>query len=204
MICRSFLVLVAILGGLILGGCERSPRLAPLDPGAVILAFGDSLTYGTGAERDEAYPAVLSQLLQRQVINAGIPGEASAAGRARLPALLAEHRPALVILCHGGNDFLRRLDRGKLTANLRQMVEAAREAGAEVVLVGVPQLGLLLSTDPLYGEIAEDLGLPFEEEVVAELLRDREFKSDQIHPNAQGYAVMAERIAEVIRAAGGI
>ena len=198
------LLLTALLGGFLLSGCEKSPRLTPLGTDAVILAFGDSLTYGTGAERDESYPAVLSRLLQHEVVNAGLPGETSAAGLARLPELLEEYRPALVILCHGGNDFLRRLDPSKLATNLRQMVALARDSGAEVVLVGVPQLGLLLSTDPLYEEIAEELRLPYEGEVLSDLLHDPELKSDQIHPNASGYAVMAERLAEVIREAGGI
>jgi acyl-CoA thioesterase I len=201
---RSLLFLAGALWVLFLASCEKSPRLTPLNSDALILAFGDSLTYGTGAEREESYPAVLSRLLQREVINAGIPGEVSAVGPTRLPALLEAHRPALVILCHGGNDFLRRLDRADLGANLEQMVGLARDAGAEVVLVGVPQLGLLLSTDPLYEEIAQRLQLPYEGDVLADLLRDREFKSDQIHPNARGYAVMAEKIAQTIDNAGGI
>ncbi len=195
--------LAVFFWALILAGCEKSPRLMPLNSDAVILAFGDSLTYGTGAAGEESYPAVLSRLLQRQVINAGIPGEVSAAGLARLPELLEEYQPDLVILCHGGNDFLRRHDRTKLAANLQQMVELARESGAEVVLVGVPQLGLLLSTDPLYEEMAEALQLPYEGEVLSDLLKDREFKSDQIHPNARGYAVMAEKIADLIASSSG-
>ncbi|WP_432823771.1 arylesterase [Trichloromonas sp.] len=201
---KRLLLLATLLAGMLLAGCEKSPNLTPLPADAVILAFGDSLTYGTGAVGDESYPAALSRLLQREVVNAGVPGEVSAAGLARLPELLEEYRPALVILCHGGNDFLRRLDKEKLAGNLRQMAGLAREAGAEVVLVGVPQLGLLLSTDPLYAEVAEELRLPYEGEVLSDLLSDREFKSDQIHPNARGYAVMAEKIAEVIREAGGL
>ncbi len=201
---RRLLLGVGILLVLLVAGCEKSPRLTGLSSDAVVLAFGDSLTYGTNAERGESYPAVLSRQLQREVINAGVPGEVSEAGLARLPALLEEYRPSLVILCHGGNDFLRRLDKQKLVGHLRKMVELAQDTGAEVVLVGVPQLGLLLSTDPLYEELAEEFRLPYEGEVLSDLLRDREFKSDQIHPNAEGYAVMAEKIAEVIREAGGI
>lgn len=201
---KRMILPVAMLGLVLLAGCEKSPRLSPLGSDAVVLAFGDSLTFGTGAERDESYPAVLSRLLQREVINAGIPGEVSAAGLARLPGLLERYQPALVILCHGGNDFLRRLDRQALLSHLQKMIELARSAGAEVVLVGVPQLGLLLTTDPLYEGLADSLQLPYQGEVLADLLRDRELKSDQIHPNARGYALLAESLAEVIRRAGAL
>ena len=103
-----------------------------------------------------------------------------------------------MILCHGGNDFLRHLEKAALKENLRRMILLAREAGADVVLVGIPQFGLLLSPAPLYEELATELELPFEEEVLSDILTDRSLKSDQIHPNAEGYRLMGEAIAIVI------
>ena len=188
----------------LLAACEKTPRLSPLDGEAVILAFGDSLTHGTGAGAEETYPAALAGLLGREVVNAGVPGEVSAAGLKRLPELLAEHQPALVILCHGGNDFLRRLDREALIGNLREMIALCQESGAEVLLVGVPQVGLFLSADPLYEELAEEFALPYEEKILVKILSERELKSDQIHPNARGYALLAEKLAALIEKAGGI
>ncbi len=189
---------------LLLTGCRDAPSQAHLAPNGVILAFGDSLTYGTGAARSEAYPAVLSGLVGRKVINAGVPGEVSAEGLARLPAVLQQHRPALVILCHGGNDFLRRLGKAELAQNLRKMIELCQQSGAQVALVGVPHLGIFLSTDPLYEELAREYRLPFEGEVLSELLSDRSVKSDQIHPNAAGYGILAERIAGLIAGPAGL
>ena len=188
----------------LLAACEKTPRLSPLDGEAVILAFGDSLTHGTGAGAEAAYPAVLAGLLGREVVNAGVPGEVSAAGLKRLPELLTEYQPALVILCHGGNDFLRRLDREALIGNLREMIALCQESGAEVLLVGVPQVGLFLSADPLYEELAEEFALPYEEKILAKILSERELKSDQIHPNGRGYALLAEKLAALIEKAGGI
>lgn len=183
---------------LLLAACDRQARLSPLPPGSVVLAFGDSLTFGTGAGRAESYPAFLAGLLGRSVINAGVPGETSAEGLTRLADLLEEHRPDLVLLCHGGNDFLQRLDQERLRENLRSMVGLARDAGAQVLLVGVPQPGLFLSAAPLYAEVAEELGLPYEEKVLSEILADRALKSDTIHPNAAGYRRLADALARRI------
>ncbi len=181
----------------LLQACKEN-RLQPLGANAVVLAFGDSLTWGTGAKRGEDYPAVLESLLNRQVVNAGRPGETSAEGLERLPRILEEHRPGLVILTHGGNDFLRRLDPSGTRENIAAMVHLVRETGSEVLLVGVPRPGLFLKADPLYEEIASRFDAPCEEDLLGEILSDRSLKSDAIHPNAEGYARMARQISEWI------
>jgi lysophospholipase L1-like esterase len=198
------LILATLLLALLAAACEKPPRIASLPASAVVLAFGDSLTHGNGAPAGQAYPDVLAGLLGRTVINAGVPGEVSATGLQRLPQLLEQYRPQLVILCHGGNDFLQRLDRSQTAVNLAAMIEQARAAGCDVVLVGVPEPGLLLSPPPFYGELAKRFGLPYEAEIVGDLLGDRDFKSDTIHPNAAGYRRMAESIHRLIKAAHGL
>ena len=80
-----------------------------LPAGATVLALGDSITDGTGAAAEAAYPVQLARATGWNVVNGGVPGDTSAQALARLPALLAEHHPALVIISIGGNDFLRRL-----------------------------------------------------------------------------------------------
>ncbi len=182
-------------------GCDSGPEISSLDQGALVLAFGDSLTYGTGAAAGQAYPEVLGRLLDRTVINVGVPGEISAAGLNRLPAMLARHNPSLVILCHGGNDFLRRLDPGGTARNLKAMVDLIDACGADVVLVGVPKLGFGLEVPKFYAAIAEEEGIPFEGEVLLDLLGDKSLKSDAIHPNETGYRLMAEAIYKVINEA---
>ncbi|WP_033423323.1 arylesterase [Geopsychrobacter electrodiphilus] len=184
---------------LLFASCDAKPTIRPLAPGATILAFGDSLTHGNGASAGQSYPALLAELLGVRVVNAGVPGEVSSAGRQRLPGVLEKVQPQLVILIHGGNDFLQRLDVMQAKQNLRAMIEICRQQGADVVLAGVPQLGLFLSPAPFYAELAEEYRLPYLEDTLSDILKDRSLKSDAVHPNAAGYRQLAEALAKLIR-----
>ncbi|AMV70523.1 arylesterase [Desulfuromonas sp. DDH964] len=188
---------------LLLPGCDAKPKIRPLASGATILAFGDSLTHGNGAGAGESYPAQLEELLGVRVVNAGVPGEVSTAGVNRLPGVLETVQPQLVILIHGGNDFLRRLDVAQTKENLRAMILACRQQGADVVLAGVPQLGLFLAPAPFYAELAKEYRLPYLDDTLSDILKDNRLKSDAIHPNAAGYRQLATALAELIHAAEG-
>ena len=189
---------------LVLAGCTPPPELEPLAADAVVLAFGDSLTFGTGAGPGESYPEVLSGLISRTVVKAGVPGEVSTGGWERLPALLDREQPALLLLCHGGNDQLQRLDPNRLADNLRAMIRLARDRNIAVVLIAVPAPGLSLRPLPLYAGIADEFGLAADLETVADILGDRALKSDYIHPNAAGYRRLALAVADLLRAAGAV
>ena len=153
MALRAFAILVAALTLAACGGSGQ--KLEKLSADAVVLAFGDSLTFGTGASPGESYPAQLEALIGRKVVNAGVPGEVSAAGLARMPAVLDEVRPAMLLLCHGGNDFLRKMDDGSAADNVRAMVRLARERNIQVVLLATPKPSLPPSVPAFYREIAK-------------------------------------------------
>lgn len=201
----GFLVsLVTLLACMALSGCADIPRLPRLGADASILAFGDSLTYGTGAGDNESYPAVLTGLIGRKVINAGVPGETSSAGLARLPRVLEDTKPALVILCLGGNDFLRKLDPQQTRANLERMISMIQANRIPLILIAVPQMRLFGGSDPLYGELAEKHRVLIEDDMLADILHDRDLKSDPIHPNAAGYRQMADALAAMLKKSGAI
>jgi lysophospholipase L1-like esterase len=194
-----------MLLALALAACGgKPPPLPRLGLDDVVLAFGDSLTYGTGAGQQESYPVVLSELIGRKVVGAGVPGEVTAGGLERLPYVLDEVQPKLLLLCLGGNDMLRKLDPAQTEANLRAMVRMARDRGIAVALIAVPTPGLFSNNAPFYGKIAKDNDLPMEAGILKDLLYDNEYKSDPIHPNAKGYRRMAEAMAGLLREAGAI
>ena len=194
-----------LLNLILLTGCSSSvPQLPLLAPDSVILAFGDSLTYGSGVGEDDSYPAVLEQLTGLNVVNAGIPGEETPQGLDRLPQLLAEYKPALLILIHGGNDILRKRDLNKTVENLKAMIKIAKQHGTSVILLGVPKFGLLLSTAEFYPQIAQEFKIPFDGETIPDIESDNALKSDAIHPNAAGYRIMAEAVVNLLKESGAI
>lgn len=184
--------------------CDSTEPLKPLASNAVILAFGDSLTYGTGAEKTESYPALLQQQLNMTVINAGVPGEISSEGRSRLPSLLDEIKPDLVILCHGGNDLLRRGSPVQLKRNLHNMLQQITDRGIAVLLIAVPEPNIMLSAPALYQELAEEYKLNVDTQTMSDILSNRALKSDAIHPNAAGYRLLAGAIIEQLQSSGAI
>lgn len=164
-----------------------------------VLAFGDSLTYGYGASPTQSYPAVLSDLLHTNVINEGISGEMSEQGLARLPRVLERVKPDILVLCHGANDMLHKGDLLKAKNNLAQMIKLAQSKGIYVLLVGVPTFDILRFNVPeFYYEVAKENDVLMEDESLKEILENDELKSDQVHPNAKGYELMAKKIAKLL------
>jgi len=202
---RSTQHLAALLLAFALASCgEKPPPLPRLGADDVVLAFGDSLTYGTGAGQNESYPVILAQLIGRKVVGAGVPGETTADGLERLPAVLEEVKPRLVLLCMGGNDMLRKMDFAAVESNLRAMVRMAKARGAGVVLIGVPTPELFGGPPEFYERIAKEFSLPLEKKVLNDVLFDRSLKSDPIHPNAGGYRRFAEALADLLKKAGAV
>ena len=171
--------------------------MLPMD--TKVLAFGDSITYGYRVSKDKDYPSQLSKLLHANVINAGKNGELTREGLRRLPALLEKHKPQILIICHGGNDIIRRRSLIKAKENIKKMIELARKKNIHVVLVGVPKEEVLtLSTAQIYYELANELGVPLEDEALKNILSDNYLKIDKIHPNEEGYKILANRLANLI------
>jgi acyl-CoA thioesterase-1 len=197
---RAVLRHCGLLALLAAGGGASYARGAPL------LVVGDSLSAEYGLARGSGWVALLQQRLaprKIEVVNASISGDTTAGGRTRLPALLAEHKPGVVILELGGNDALRGLPLDMTRANLAAMVRAARASGAKVLLVGMqvpPNYGQKYTQDfaASFAAVAQAEGaalVPFFLKGVADSPDPaRYFQADRIHPNAEAQPKLLDNV----------
>jgi len=206
---RQLLVFAGLSSALALAGCgKRAPRVAALKPDARVLALGDSLTFGYGAAPEQAWPALLAQLTGWQVENAGLNGDTSAGALQRLQALLAATSYDAVLIGIGGNDMLRA---GSQQATRDKVAEIVRQALAHtpyVALIATPAPEPLRATvgslgdAGFYEEVAKAEKVLLIPEVYATVLSDPALRSDPIHANAQGYAAVAQQLADRLKSAG--
>ena len=201
--------LIYLLFILILASCGGSaPKHTAIPAGATVLILGDSLSYGTGASLGEDYPTLLAKSTGWQIINDGVPGDTTAGGLERLPRLLEQHQPKLLIVELGGNDLLHNTHPSEVISNLKAILSHAKAQGIATILVAIPEISPLkatfgnLSDHPLYEKLATETSTPLINNVFSDVLSDRNLKSDQIHANAKGYAVVSEKISEKLRDLG--
>lgn len=167
--------------------------------GTAIIAFGDSLTAGYGAQPGEDYPSQLAARIGRPILNAGVSGDTTDAALARIDSDVLARDPRIVIVGLGGNDFLRRADLGATESNLRSIVRRVQDSGAMVVLLGFRFPSLGPSYESMYERVAKEERCLLVPDLLDGILRDPKLKSDEIHPNAAGYAVMAGRIEKPLQ-----
>jgi len=182
---------------------SKEMPMQTLDQNDSILAFGDSLTYGYNAKANESYPAVLSRLLGYTVINEGVLGDTSHEGLRRIAPLLEERNIKLMILLLGGNDIMQGLSMEDLKSNLKTMIQMAKKKQINVLLISMPKLSIFgLSPLELYEEVTEEEDVPLLSGMMSNILKQPSLKSDQIHPNAKGYTMMAKMIYEKLKEEG--
>jgi lysophospholipase L1-like esterase len=170
------------------------PEIRNANPtGGPVVCFGDSLTYGTGAGEGESYPDRLGENLGEEVINAGVPGDTTAEALARLEEDVLIHDPRAVFITLGGNDLKNGLSKESAFRNLKIIVTEIQERGALVVLGGVNVPFWGRGFGEAYRELAEETGAVLIPNVLDGLMGKSHLMSDTIHPNAAGYAIMAER-----------
>ena len=177
-----------------------------------LLVLGDSLSSAHHIATESGWVHLLETRLQQSehplpVVNASISGETTAGGLARLPKLIAEHKPALVVLELGANDGLRGLPLDEIRANLTAIIRACREAGAAVVLVGIE---LPINYGPqyrdglrgMYRDLAQEFNLPWVPFLLAGVALDPDLMQDDgLHPKAEGEPKVLENVWPVLEPA---
>ena len=188
--------------------CSGTKKETALPAGSKVLALGDSLTAPHGVKPGEDWPTLLEQKTGWVVINAGISGNTSAQALDRLPGLLDEHQPQLVLVSLGGNDMLRKLPQEQTVTNLGRMLDLARASGAKTVLLATPKPSLAgavfnnLAPADFYADVAKDKKVPLIKDALPEVLSDTALKSQQLHPNAAGHAQIGELIYAELKRIG--
>jgi lysophospholipase L1-like esterase len=204
-ITRGFLGLLVLLLAVACGGTKKETALAA---GSKVLALGDSLTAPHGVKPGEDWPTLLAQKTGWVVINAGVSGDTSAGALARLPALLEEHQPQLVLVSLGGNDMLRKVPQAQTVTNLGRMLDLVKASGARAVLLATPKPSIAgavfnnLSAADFYADVAKDRKVPLIKDALPEVLSDTALKGDQLHPNVAGHALLGDKIHEDLKKIG--
>ncbi|MDP3687280.1 MAG: arylesterase [Sulfurimicrobium sp.] len=202
---RLWLLLLAAT--LLLAACGKAKEAA-LPPGSPVLALGDSLTAGTGVSPEQAWPSLLAGRTGWVVVNGGVSGDTGGAALQRLPALLEEHRPVLVLVALGGNDMLRQLPQAETIANLDRILARIKAHGARAVLLATPRPSAAgavfknLSAADFYQDVADRHKLPLIRDALAEVLSNPEMKGDPLHPNAAGHTLLAEKLFAELKSIG--
>lgn len=162
--------------------------------GSAIVAFGDSLTAGYGAGEGEDYPSRLASATGLSIINAGVSGDTTESALKRLEREIVDVNPRIVIVGLGGNDYLQSVPIGRTESNLRKIIRIIQNEGAIVVLLGFRFPSLQLDYEGMYERLADEEGALLIPDMLDGILGDASLKSDSVHPNAKGYALMAERV----------
>ncbi|MDX1514472.1 MAG: arylesterase [Gammaproteobacteria bacterium] len=203
--CTSAYLFRRLAAGLVVALCLAMPLAAPGDGGRAILVFGDSLSTAYGFEIEKSWVSLLEKRLEERgfgyrVVNASISGETTRGGRARIEDAVAATDPRIVIVELGGNDGLRGIDLNSTRENLKAIVDAALNSGAEVLLLAMklpPNYGPAYTErfQQIYTEIAElsDVRLvPFFLEGVAG--NSTLMQADDIHPEAEAQPILLDNI----------
>ncbi|RJO65483.1 MAG: arylesterase [Candidatus Omnitrophota bacterium] len=193
---------VAIVGGLVVilsSGCAKREIANTNSKGKNIICFGDSITAGYGVSPGQDYPAQLSRLLRRPVINAGNSGETSRDALQRLGPDVLENDPFLVIIEFGGNDFLKKIPVSDTVTYVREMVEKIQSQGAMVAIADVSSAMVMGECSKELSRLSKKYQVIFIPRLMAGILTTPSLKSDFIHPNAEGYTLIAERVYKYLK-----
>ncbi|MDP2941884.1 MAG: GDSL-type esterase/lipase family protein [Candidatus Omnitrophota bacterium] len=194
-------VVLVALGLLLIAtfvGCAKREIKNIDSKGQSIICFGDSITFGYGANPGEDYPTALTKFLSEPVINAGVDGDTTREALKRIQADCLDKEPRLVIVEFCGNDFLKKVPFEETKKNLAEITDRLQAGGAMVAIVDISSGMFLKQYRNAYKKIAREKGAIFIPSVLSKIITNPSMKSDFLHPNAKGYQLVAERIAYAI------
>jgi len=183
---------------LVSSGCVKREIKNIDSKGKNIICFGNSITFGYGANPGEDYPSALAKMVDIPVINAGIDGDTTSEALKRLDSDVLDRNPLLVIIEFGGNDFLRKISKESTISNIKEMVERVQAKKAMVAIVDISAGMFLKEYRSVFYNLARGKGAIFIPSILSGIITNPSMKSDFLHPNANGYKMIAERIRRAI------
>jgi len=198
---KRLVLLIGLFAYLLIGfsGCAKKEIINLGSKGKNIICFGDSITFGYGVNEGEDYPTALAKMIGEPVINAGVDGDTSTDGLKRLEQDVLKHEPLLVIVEFGGNDFLKKVPKEETFKNISLMVDKIHSEGAMVAIADI-SAGMFFREYRLsLRRLAREKGAIFIPSVLSGIITTPQLKSDFLHPNADGYAIVARRVYRAIR-----
>lgn len=192
------MLVTAFLSIFMLNACAKREIKNINSKGKNIICFGDSITFGYGANPGEDFPTELAKLVNVPVINAGIDGDTSVEALKRFRADVLDREPLLVIIEFCGNDFLRKIPPEVTLNNIREMVEQAQAKGAMVAIADISAGMFLRDYRIAFSRLAQEKQVIFIPGILGGIITNPSMKSDFLHPNASGYKMIAQRIYRAI------
>ena len=190
-------LLIFILFLPLLGACTKKP-LFHNSKAPDIVAFGDSLTYGLGVSRDNAYPAVLSQLAGREIVNLGVSGNTAQQGAMRMHDI-GKSMPCMVLIEFGGNDLLQNRPIEETRKALEEIIDYVHGLNAMAVIVDTGGNYQMSRYTKMMKKLAKKKRALFIPGIMDGIFSDKSLKSDILHPNEKGYEIIANKVYEALK-----
>ncbi len=181
-----------------LTGCAKRQIKNIDSKGTGIICFGDSITFGHGANSGESYPVQLAEMINFEIINSGADSDTSADALARIDSDVLEKEPRLVIIEFGGNDFLRKVPIEETVSNIKAMVDKIQAKGAMVAIFDISSGMIMSNYRAAFRNIASEKQAIFIPDALKGIITNPQLKSDFIHPNSIGYKMVAHRVYRAI------
>ena len=178
----------------------QTPKIRNTKPaGDNIISFGDSLTYGTGATKGMDYPSQLSKMISMPIVNAGIPGDTTASALIRLKKDVLSRSPRIVLITLGGNDLKNGVPKEQARHNLRIIIKSIQDLGALVVVGGIEIPFWGAGFGDIYKQLSDELKFVLIPNVYEGIMGKRGLMNDRIHPNDDGYTIMAKKFYKAVK-----
>jgi len=195
---KTITILAVFIFLLLISACAKKEIKNIDSNGKNIVCFGDSITFGYGVNVGEDFPSALGKMVNMPVINSGVDGDTSAQGLKRIKSDVLDHNPLIVLIEFGGNDFTHKVPMDETINNIREIVRLIQSKGSMTAIVDISAGLFMRDYRVRLSKLASETGSIFVPQALNRIITNPSMKSDFMHPNIQGYKIVAERVHKAI------